>query len=57
MNINASYINIYGNHCVEKIESIEMMDGWMKVNVEITEFDGLMTVKDEFVAKVPVLSA
>ena len=57
MNISASYINIYGNHCVEKIESIEMMDGWMKVNVKITEFDGFMTVKDEFVAKVPVLSA
>lgn len=55
MSINAVYTNIYGNRCVETIKNVEVKDGWAKIKVGIVEFDGLVTIKDEFTAKIPVL--
>lgn len=55
MSISAVYTNVYGNRCIESIKDVEMKDGWAKVKVGIVEFDGLVTVEDEFIAKIPVL--
>lgn len=55
MNISATYTNIHGNKCIESIENVQMKDGWAKVTVRIVEFDGLVTIEDHFVAKIPVL--
>ena len=55
MNISATYTNIHGNKCIETIKNVETKDGWAKVTVRIVEFDGFVTIEDEFKAEIPVL--
>lgn len=55
MNISATYTNIRNNTVVETIKDVVLNNGYAKITVESVEFDGLMTIKNEFIAKIPVL--
>ena len=55
MSINSIHTNVRNNTVVESIKDIIITDGVAKVTVESIEFDGVMTIVDEFFAEVPVL--
>lgn len=55
MSISAVYTNVRNNTVVETIKNVVVTDGIATVEVESAEFDGLMTVVDNFFATIPVL--